>query len=735
MVNAQIWLDQNYPKSERHTITNLDLKGKNLEGELTIKDFPNLERVECRNNKDLKSIKLINLPKLNYFHGNNCHLTEMVINNCPQINFLNVANNYLVDTKFLNDLNPEKLVELSLHTNDFAEQGLELFSKFVNLKRLFLDNCSEERFKKNEYNKFTGSLKPLQSLNNLELLSIGNTNIDSGLEFLPESLRKIGLNTSWWEIDTNCSRLRQELEEVSRVKGVTEKLKHHEEDDPAWFDDYYRIAPWRQARELLGEEGLKDITQPNAQKWFDKNYPKNEREEVTFLNINGKNLEGELDLNDFINLEKLDCSFNQLTSLSLGNCEKLTHLNCSWNKFVNTDFLKTIPHKEKLKVLRINNNERIKESLEWVKDFTGLTTLSLENSPFYGSLEPLKKMDELKRIYIGHTHISEGLEYLPESCKEVYCDTSDYKYKSIRIAKELSKFIEGSYYDIWKWREDKENDTSSKVIPLERLYVIRGNVKKFVNKWGKEAEESWYERFVANLKAEESEKNEVGNLQSPKEFGIYRYTKSAKWVARAGAVSGGVLALTDNSAIGGAFATVFPFVEILASNAEEELYAAKQKKWDEFINDAENLLDNYHELLGILEQVKKSDLGIVNQALNNLRDKVNLFLDTYDKPGEDGQKNGIIDISELTSQEARKGLADDLIKEDKEKGGGSQLGDIVLAMKKLEEEVIAYRQGTVLDRKQTEKEDDKQGEKETSESLQIKDEQEQYQAQIEIPLE
>jgi len=38
------------------------------------------------------------------------------------------------------------------------------------------------------------------------------------------------------------------------------------------------------------------------------------------------------------------------------------------------------------------------------------------------------------------------------------------------------------------------------------------------------------------------------------------------------------LALADNSVIGGAFATVFPFVEILASNAEDELYAAKQKK-------------------------------------------------------------------------------------------------------------------------------------------------------------
>jgi len=108
----------------------------------------------------------------------------------------------------------------------------------------------------------------------------------------------------------------------------------------------------------------------------------------------------------------------------------------------------------------------------------------------------------------------------------------------------------------------------------------------------------------------------------------------------------------------------------------------------------ENLLDNYHELLGILEQVKKSELGKVNQALNDLRDKVKLFLDTYDELGESGQKNGIVDISELTSQEARKGLADDLVKEDKEKGGGSQLGDIVLAMKELEEEVIAYRQGS-----------------------------------------
>jgi hypothetical protein len=192
MVNAQQYLDNNYSKD----IKILEINNQNLEGSLIIQDFPNLEKINCRDNKGITSINLINLPKLDYFHGNGCHLENVTIDNCSNITFFNVANNYLTDTNFLDSLNSEKLVELSLHTNDFPEQDLSVFSKFKNLERLFLDNCDEDRFKKNEYNKFTGSLKPLQDLTKLELLSIGNTNIDSGLEFLPKSFRKIGLNTS-----------------------------------------------------------------------------------------------------------------------------------------------------------------------------------------------------------------------------------------------------------------------------------------------------------------------------------------------------------------------------------------------------------------------------------------------------------------------------------------------------------------------------------------------------------
>jgi len=46
----------------------------------------------------------------------------------------------------------------------------------------------------------------------------------------------------------------------------------------------------------------------------------------------------------------------------------------------------------------------------------------------------------------------------------------------------------------------------------------------------------------------------------------------------------------------------------------------------------------------------------------------------------------------LKEAKNREKLGQDLSNE-KPEGGGSQLGDIVLAMKKLEEEVIAYRQG------------------------------------------
>ena len=74
----------------------------------------------------------------------------------------------------------------------------------------------------------------------------------------------------------------------------------------------------------------------NAQEWLDKNYPQENRKNVKELNIGSSDinitLEGELDLTDFTNLEKLDCSGNRLTNLGLGNCSRLREIDCYHNK-------------------------------------------------------------------------------------------------------------------------------------------------------------------------------------------------------------------------------------------------------------------------------------------------------------------------------------------------------------------------------------------------------------------
>jgi hypothetical protein len=191
MPNAQQYLN-NLDKN----LTELNLANQNLEGTLTIQDFPNLESIKCGSNKDLKNIELINLPKLNYFHANGCQITDISVNNCPNITQFNAANNLLTDTEFLTNLNPKKLTHLSIHSNNFSEQDLSFLTKFTNLEQLFIDNHEQKKLENDIYNRFTGSLQPLQNLEKLKYLNIANTDIDSGLEHLPASVKKICLINS-----------------------------------------------------------------------------------------------------------------------------------------------------------------------------------------------------------------------------------------------------------------------------------------------------------------------------------------------------------------------------------------------------------------------------------------------------------------------------------------------------------------------------------------------------------
>ena len=98
-------------------------------------------------------------------------------------------------------------------------------------------------------------------------------------------------------------------------------------------------------------EDVKIIKLVKAQQWLDQNYPQlgvcqkdswennkgKTRAEITKLSIRWQNLEGELDLSDFINCRELDCYYNKLTSLNISNCSQLEKIECSHNKLTNLD--------------------------------------------------------------------------------------------------------------------------------------------------------------------------------------------------------------------------------------------------------------------------------------------------------------------------------------------------------------------------------------------------------------
>jgi len=162
---AQEWLDTNYPLATRENITDLNIREQNLTGTLILTDFVNLEK--------LGSL------------GNN--LTNLVLDNCQKLKEICCIGDNLTNLNFLESLNSKNLTILKISYTELTGD-LSIISNFINLEGLWLDNSS-----------ISGSLFPLQHCKKLGLLDINNTKIDSGLEYLPKSVKEISCNGTKFE--------------------------------------------------------------------------------------------------------------------------------------------------------------------------------------------------------------------------------------------------------------------------------------------------------------------------------------------------------------------------------------------------------------------------------------------------------------------------------------------------------------------------------------------------------
>ncbi|CAI2162294.1 13560_t:CDS:2, partial [Funneliformis geosporum] len=262
MVTLQEYLNQQYPtkqdkegvkkinfyeiyrKDEQKFFTSILIRsiGKmnknfNLEGEeLDLREFKNLEYLKVGKLllTKLDVGGLVNLKEL--FCSMNT-LTYLDLNGCANLETLSCGDNYLTSIDFLNQLpNPEKLENLVIYDNNIQPTDIEIFSKFVNLRYLKIGNMEiSSSLKYIHRNKFYGSLKSYQNLTKLERICIEATDVNEGLEYLPEINKKYPnltkqiqeLSQKITQTQTELTQTKQnEADKTKKIEKLKEKLNY-----------------------------------------------------------------------------------------------------------------------------------------------------------------------------------------------------------------------------------------------------------------------------------------------------------------------------------------------------------------------------------------------------------------------------------------------------------------------------------------------------------------------------
>jgi hypothetical protein len=142
----------------------------------------------------------VNVEELNFSVNG---LTSINLSGCKILEKLELTDNNLISVDFLNTIShPEKLKKLSIFNNNIQPTDISFFSKFVNLKELKIGTM-ERGLEKGKRNKFYGSLKSYQNLTKLEGICIEATDVNEGLEYLPEKL--VQLTKSLYGCPVECS--------------------------------------------------------------------------------------------------------------------------------------------------------------------------------------------------------------------------------------------------------------------------------------------------------------------------------------------------------------------------------------------------------------------------------------------------------------------------------------------------------------------------------------------------
>ncbi|MCE8162852.1 MAG: hypothetical protein I3273_01200 [Candidatus Moeniiplasma glomeromycotorum] len=237
LVNTQKWLDKNYPRY------GLDEKGQKRS---EVKELNPYDYDSCSSRAyfsgSLILLDFTNLESLYWNYEN--RLTSLDLSNCPNLQSLDCG------MATLNDLilpNSVKLKELRLLNCSSLKKDLMFFSRLINLESLSI-----------WYSGINGSLKALKNLTKLKSLDISGTNIDSGLEYLPESLEKIRINHHD-EKNWGAKKIQEQLREYVDLRSGDYLLNPWRENN-AQLVNKVRAENRNYQREMFEQEREEKLT-------------------------------------------------------------------------------------------------------------------------------------------------------------------------------------------------------------------------------------------------------------------------------------------------------------------------------------------------------------------------------------------------------------------------------------------------------------------------------------------
>lgn len=360
------------PSSEGYVVEGMGVNGLGISNLKGIEFFPNLEKLDCSDNK-ITHLNVSQNTKLTKINCQNNQLVQLVVTGCSALNSLYCNDNQLQE---LNVSGQTNLLTLDCNNNKLTTLNLENNTQLLGLKcndnlltSLKIKTCSKLAVLHVYNNKFKGD-NIGDFITNLPSVTVGE------LFFCKD------FNSS-----TDNAMTLAQAKSIKDNKGWTVKMKPLVGDD--WID-----YPGSDALPI-SEDNFPDANFFNyVSSNFDSNHDLflsvEERYEATAINVDGKSISSLQGIELFTNLTKLECNNNKLQTLDVRNNKSLKELYCSQNKLTELN----VKNNQKLIVLSCFDNQLNELNLSWNTELENLscgrnklTSLSVKNNTKLATLD------------------------------------------------------------------------------------------------------------------------------------------------------------------------------------------------------------------------------------------------------------------------------------------------------------------------------------------------------------